>query len=210
MYLHRLKKVGILFICNGISSFSEDKAPSFNGLTLGYNYAVNLIKNVPVYVELGGAVQYSFFSEERTAEIYNNQKIGDDKYSLLSLKIPVSISYKHQIPNSAIAISPYAGLVLRGNIVGKCKKKYNDDYKAFADYLAGGYFTLEDYNLDLFSEDDMGKDDVWSRIQIGWQAGVNVYVTSFLYLGASYGTDFSHIATNLKVNTGSITIGYKF
>lgn len=71
---------------------------------------------------------------------------------------------------------------------------------------------LEDksFSYDLFSKDDMGNDGVWKRIQVGWQVGVNVYLTNFLYAGVSYGTDFSQIIKDVKIHTTSVTLGYTF
>lgn len=115
---------------------------SFKGVTLGYNRAVNIVSNVPLYVEIGAAVQYSFYSKETQIPLsqemksilsFTDEKTLDSKskISLLSVKVPVSVSYKHQIPNSNMAIAPYVGLILRGNVLGKGKRddKYDEETK---------------------------------------------------------------------------------
>lgn len=172
------------------SSFSQEigSSESFTGFSLGYNHAFSLTQSIPLYVEAGIGVQYSFWD----GVFYG---INNCKIKLLSAKVPVSLMYKFDIPNSTISIVPNAGLDMRFNILGKLK---NDDLNR---------------TLDLFDKDDMKYGDVdisWNRFQIGWHVGVNFMFNNQFLVGASYGTDFSEIAKNSKVHTGSITLGYCF
>lgn len=210
--------------CNSVyvqwnpSSFvpKEGDSQSFTGFSIGYNRTINIVANVPLYAEIGGAIQYSFQSEEVpvTSEMVKygfdeKEKLRDEKVSLLSVKVPVNVLYKHQVPNSKIAIAPFAGLTFRGNILGKIKTEYNKDVTDRIPRVATKNPTNWDSDLNLFNKDDMGNDDVWKRFQIGWQVGVNVYYSSF-YAGVSYGTDFSQISQNVKIHTTSVNIGYTF
>ena len=172
------------------SSFSQEigSSESFTGFSVGFNHAFSLTQSIPLYVEAGIGVQYSFWDGTYL-------RIPDCKIKLLSAKVPVSLMYKFDIPNSTISIVPNAGLDMRFNILGKLK---NDDLNV---------------TLDLFDKDDMKYGDVdisWNRFQIGWHVGVNFMFNNQFLVGASYGTDFSEIAKNSKVHTGSITLGYCF
>ena len=175
------------------SSFSQEvgSSESFTGFSIGYNHAFSLTQSIPLYVEAGVGVQYSFWDG-----VYN--KMPDCKIKFLSAKVPVSLMYKFDIPNSTISIVPNAGLDLRFNILGKLK---NDELEEF--------YKKSSFNL--FDKDDMGDDDyTWNRFQIGWHVGVNFMFNNQFLIGASYGTDFSEITKSCKIHTGSITLGYCF
>ena len=193
------------------SVFSPDKgdSESFNGFSVGFNHAFSLSQSMPLFLEAGLGVQYSVWSDD--IEMYSSSSSTsssykkytfDTKLTMFSAKVPVSLAYKYDIPNSTISIIPNAGLDLRFNISGKVK-------------LESGNYS-ESYGL--FDKDDMkevglylfGDDDTWKRFQIGWHIGVNFMFNNSFMLGASYGTDFSEIAKKIKINTGSITLGYCF
>ena len=178
------------------SSFSPEvgSSESFTGFSAGFNHAFGLTQSIPLYVEAGIGVQYSFWDGDYYL-IYegNYKKIKDSKIKVLSTKVPVSLMYKFDIPNSTISIVPNAGLDMRFNILGKLK---SDDLGK---------------SVNLFDKDDMGLDDwTWNRFQIGWHVGVNFMFNNKFLVGATYGTDFSEIAKNMKIHTGSITLGYCF
>lgn len=166
---------------------------SFTGFSAGYNLAFSLSQSIPLYLEAGIGVQYSFWDGDlwlthkgETVYIYKDSKI-----KVLSAKVPVSLMYKFDIPNSIISIVPKAGLDMRFNILGKLK---NDDIEK---------------SLNLFDQDDMKKDDwTWNRFQIGWHVGIDFIFNNKFLVGASYGTDFNDIAKDKNVRTGSITLGY--
>ena len=187
------------------SSFSSDKmsSKSFNGFSAGYNHAFSLSQALPLYVEAGLGAQFSIWSDEIDDV--------DVKIHMVSAKIPVSFSYKWDIPNSSFSIIPNVGLDFRFNIVGKFKIDYPDEYLEYY-----GKNVQDSYNL--FDKDDMdkigkvlvGDKDTWNRFQVGWHIGVNFMYNNTFMLGASYGTDFSEIAKDCKIRTGSITLGYCF
>lgn len=169
------------------SSFSGDHGLSldFDGLSAGVNKAFPLSSKVPLYLEAGVGLQYSFYSDTAYEE--------DVKVNMLSAKIPVSLGYEFQIPNSSISISPYAGIDVRGNIYGRIK------YEEFG----------ESESYDLFSDDDMDG-DAWNRVQLGWHVGVNAKFFKKLLVGVSYGTDFNEISEGVKIHTTSVTLGVCF
>ena len=180
------------------SKFSPDNgnSTSFNGFSIGFNHAFSLSQSIPLFLEAGLGAQYSIWSNEVTI----TKTSIDEKLTMISAKIPVSLAYKYDIPNSTISIIPNAGLDFRFNISGKLKLK-SGDYS-------------ETYNV--FDKNDMEKIEIlsggetWNRFQIGWHIGVNLMFNNTFMLGASYGTDFSEIVKKVNINTGSITLGYCF
>ena len=192
---------------------------SFTGFSVGYNRAFNIVKNTPLFLEAGAALQYSFYTEDN-----DDENAPEVKVNFFSAKIPVSLMYKFDIPNSNVSLVPFAGVDFRFNISGKKKIEYeNDEYDDDDDYYNGyGYgYDDDDYDypsdrsnkkdLDLFDKKDMGsKDATWKRFQVGWHIGLNAHLGSNFLLGVSYGSDFSELCKKTKIGTTSVTVGYRF
>lgn len=201
---------------------------NFNAFTVGYNRAISISSSAPFYVDLGGALQYSFKSKDMLdwyADVYEPSKDKDElekdvdpkeKYNMLSLKVPVSIMYDWKVNNSNVHITPFAGITMRYNIFGNKKKEYNfsSDYKKklIAEYGKKDFEKVfSEKSLDLFDKKDMGsKDATWNRFQFGWQLGVNARFNDKFLIGASYGSDFSEIYKKAKISAWSIQLGYTF
>lgn len=163
---------------------------SFIGLQLGYSRAFSLSPNIPLYLEVGGALEYSFFSPDTDDDDYYYYYDDEDITNYwLSLKVPVNVVYNIQIPNSTIAIAPYAGMRLRGILLAK--EKYGDE------------------TYDYFDKDDVGKDATWKRVQVGAQLGTNVKFNKF-FIGLGYGFDITEVAKKVKFSELSFTAGLIF
>jgi len=185
---------------------------SFTGFSVGYNHAFGIVKNTPLFIETGVALQYSFYTVNWKDDLKTTVPNCDpeDKYNMLSAKVPVNLIYKFNIPNSNVAIAPYFGANLRFNISGKSKTEFNEDagYEIDKENWENKYGKIE---KDLFDKKDMeSKDATWKRFQIGWQIGANAHFGENFLLGISYGSDFSELYKKAKINTTSITLGYKF
>lgn len=146
----------------------------------GYLRGIGLTSNVPLYLEVGGALQYRSYSEEDYGY--------ETKVNALSLNIPVALTYRINI-NEDFAISPNFGFDFRINMMGKFK-----ELDADGEELS---------NFDLFSDGD------WKRFQAGWHIGVGLDYRA-LHFGVQYGTDFNEIAEELKIATTSVTLGFNF
>lgn len=170
----------------------------FTGFSIGYNKAFSISQSTPIYIEAGVGLTYAWYSDEYEDDYYDGSV--ETKMNMLSLKVPVSIFYDFQIPNSSISIYPFAGVTLRYNLSGKYKVEYSGE---IGDYVEG-------VDSDIFDEDDMGEGAAYKRFQIGWQIGVNARFNNKFLVGVSYGSDFSEIAENTKLSTTSITLGYCF
>ena len=193
---------------------------SLNAFSIGYNKAFSISKSLPFFVEAGIGLQYMFKTDEEPYEDYpevNDRNIQPtaDKYNVFSAKIPVSLAYCWSIPNSKVALIPFAGIDFRINISGKVKTEYEmgedvEDYYEGNEGFWEEYYGLQE-SRSLFDEDDMGDEDyTWKRFQIGWHIGVNARFNGNLLLGVSYGTDFSELFKKAKMKTTSVTLGYCF
>lgn len=116
---------------------------------------------------------------------YANYSKNNYDLTIWSIKLPVNILYDFALPNSSISIAPYAGLLLRFNVAGPMEYKGSD---------AG----------DAFDDGD------WNRFQIGWHVGVKARFAQKFMVGVSYGSDFSEITDDAKVQTTSISVGFAF
>lgn len=205
-----------LYIQYNPSTFSIDEkgADDFNAnaVSFGFNRAFGLSNSTPLFIETGLGLQYTWSDDQSTDD-------EDIKVSMLSFKIPVDLIYKFQIPNSSIAIMPYAGLNLRINAWGeqKIEEKDDDDDDRYRISRAGYYDDDDDYyygndkdKLNLFDKKDMGKDYVWKRFQIGWHAGVKAKFGKSFMAGVGYGSDFSEICKKTTIGEWTIQLGYTF
>ena len=185
---------------------------AYNGVSIGYDRAIGLTSKIPLYVEIGGAIQYA--GQNIKVKNEDNEKAASN---LLSVKVPVSILYRWNVANSNWSVIPKAGFDGRFNVLGKGKVTYTD-----SDY-SHEFTTTNRYNM--FKEGENGKDgynglnasgDKCSRFQVGWHVGANVEYKSLL-LGITYGADmnafckeFNETVYNIHFKTLSITIGHKF
>ena len=174
---------------------------SFTGLSLGYSHAFGLSQKLPLFLEAGLGLQYSFYSEE-----YTEYTSGDDKlkFNMFSAKVPVNLIYKFDLHNSNISLMPFLGAKLRFNFSAKQKLEIAED--PYEEDRGG-----ESYELNLFDKEDMGSDKAtWKRFQIGWQIGLKARFADKFLVGVSYSNDFSEIAKKIKVGGFNIAIGYTF
>lgn len=89
----------------GYSPVTVFEELDLTGLSLGWTKGVSLTQDLPLFLEVGANVMYSF------GEKY------DIETSLLSLNVPVTMAWKFA-PTESISIIPHAGLNLRGHILG--------------------------------------------------------------------------------------------
>ena len=150
----------------------------FTSFSAGYNRAISLTSKAPVYLGVGLKARYSFRSDKEDGH--------DSKWWALSAEVPVNVMYRFAIPESSVAIIPYAGPYFRVNIVGKSE--------------------TNGQSRDLFGSDEGQA----KRFQMGVQFGCGVQISQAFLLGLSYGLDFLDFYKDVTVNTFSITAGYCF
>lgn len=173
-----------------------------NAFSIGYNRAINLTPSTPLYLEVGAALQYAFYSDEVDLDDYRETTLKITG-SMLTAKIPVSLLYHVAIPNSDFAIEPFAGIDFKYNIIGTAKSEetynYYDETKKDEDKIDN-----------IFDKKDCDGHQA-NRFQAGWHVGAN-FVYKKAFIGISYGQDFSkfHDDIDLKFNTLSATLGCRF
>lgn len=184
-----------------------------NAFSIGYNRAINLTPSTPLYLEVGAALQYAFYSDEATEKDHYEEVTLKYTANMLTAKVPVSLLYHIDIPNSDFAIEPFVGIDFKYNILGSVKQKLTEIEDRPS--MGSGY-----YDDDVYEETtkinnifDKKKCDGHpaNRFQAGWHVGAN-FVYKKAFIGISYGQDFSkfHDDIDLKFNTLSATLGCRF
>ena len=164
---------------SGNSSTSED----FHSVSLTWTNANALHPTQPVYFEYGLGAQWSFMNDSSSENITVST-------NFVGVKIPVSLMYKYDVPQTNIALAPYVGLDLNGYLLGNTSAKYGDDK----------------VSLSYFSKDDMG-DEKFSRVNLGWHIGARVFVND-LFVGIAYEAPLTNLYKegNNKINFNYINI----
>ena len=180
-------------------SYMEDLYPMTSGLSFGYLHGSSLSQNIPLFLEYGANVQYSWgkWSDAEEDESY------ETKMNLYSVNIPVNLALKLQF--NECALTPYLGLNFRVNAAGKCTDSY--EYDGYYDYIE----DTEEYNL--FDKDDMD-DYPAKRFQAGINFGVG-FTYKALYLGVGHVSDFSKFFDDGddyfgKMGVTTLTVGFNF
>lgn len=95
------------------AKYSEDgfsDSQNFPGFSVGYLRGIGLTQKVPLYLEVGGALQYNKYSE------------NGGSIKMFGLNIPVSLAYRINVSDD-FAISPNFGLNFRLNLTGKAEEE---------------------------------------------------------------------------------------
>lgn len=148
------------------------------GIQVGWLGGRSIASSAPVYLEYGV-----------NAHIAWDENVYDGTTTLVSLNVPVNITYRFALNNSNTKIAPYAGLRLKGNIIGTMS---DDDGESYS----------------LFDKKDVGEDTA-KRVQFGYQVGVNFTFTNF-HVGIGYAGDLSDFMKKTKLSGFVATIGREF
>ena len=115
-----------------------------NSVSLDWTQSYGFVKSIPLYVQYGGVIQYSWGAAAYTGEPMH----------LLSLNVPVSLAYDLVIPKTNVSVVPYAGLNFQEHVLGLSGKTnlFNEDDVAgypFDDFMiswiAGAKFVFDRY-----------------------------------------------------------------
>lgn len=158
---------------------------SMDGFTIGYNRGIGLSSSMPLYLEVGGGLQYSTGSND------------DVDMHMLSVVAPVSVLYHFSFPNSTIGIEPLAGLNFRYNGWGEIKDD-EDTYDPFSDD------DTDDNPANRFQVGlHLGVNAVFKKFVLGLK--YNIGLSNFWKVKGGYKE-----TTDIKFNTFTISAGFRF
>lgn len=151
----------------------ELRAQGFNaGWLGGFNIAGSVL---PLYMETGVTMKVGFpnLGESEYDE-------GSRWWKTLSFEVPVNVTYRYNIPNTKIRLSPYFGFHFKINALAT--NKYSYKIKQYDDT---GKLYYESYQERLNMFDERGT----RRFQFGMQVGANFEINHF-FVGAGWERDF--------------------
>ena len=191
----------------------KDRDPSFssNGGGLNYVHGFRLKRSLPMYIEVGGDINFGFKSVSRTEHL--NSIIASTKYQFqnINLTVPVNFAWKFNVGKD-FYITPYIGINGKFNFVTRERKG-----------VVNGKVIWEDWKniLKKDKNNDIKKGDTWRVFQMGGQIGAT-FGWKHVSLGLQYGGDFiapysvvvkyMGLSERFAVNCTSfkLTLGYDF
>jgi len=94
---------------------TDDSKLKFHEFSVGYARSIQIMEDLPYFVEVGANIKYSHAKEDGV------------NYDLLTFRLPVNAVYKLYLSKTKdIALAPYAGIYLRAIAAGK-----QADWKSF-------------------------------------------------------------------------------
>jgi hypothetical protein len=172
--------------------------PVKSGFTLGYLQSYHILKGLPVFVEYGANIQYLFGKEELSKNFADWLHADSYKANTFALNVPVNVSMRLSFENNTIAVTPYAGLNFRLNLMGKQVVSAED-------------IEAEVKIFDKSDDEGAAGEAAFNRLQLGFNFGVAVsYDVYTLSIGRV--SDFSRISKDGKGRLGvtTISVGYAF
>lgn len=151
--------------------------PMKNGLSLGYMHANNIVKSLPLYVEYGANVAWTFgkYNDKKSDDGYSSKT--EIKLNMFSINVPVNVAFRFSFANNDFSVTPYLGLNFRINLAGTCKQttiseedneydnEYDGEYYGEYDgeyddeYYGESYKSTTIVKYKLFSSDEINPND---------------------------------------------------
>lgn len=205
----------------------DDYSKDLTGFSVGYTKGFSILKEYPLFVEVGAQLTYAWWSEDAKDDGDGFEDLGGDELfdydpdvsdvadgksiknsaKYLGLSIPVNLAYKFAIPNSQFTVTPFVGITLIGNIISSSKTEVTYDITYYD--TDETVTKTSDKEYDNFDKKEVGKDAKWDRFQIGWNIGAGVNYKNY-YAGLKYGSDLTEVAEETKKSNWAITVGYSF
>lgn len=169
----------------------DSTTDDLNGLSLNWAQARLLTDQLPVYLQYGAGVQFTWKTDTRSDDYYD-MKVKNTT-TFLTVKVPVNVLYNFAIPNTNLSVMPYLGLNAQVHVLGQSKTTttYEDE--------------KETSKISYFSKDDM--EDPYNRFVLGWQIGAMVSYDKY-FVGIGYNGPVTSLYKNgdLKIQTSQVNI----
>lgn len=119
---------------NTMTATNKEEKLHYDGFTLGWQYTLNVMKNVPMYVGIGAGFYTNWHHNplrEQSASIqvpFDDEDLPDfkllmqyryraeEKVSYGGIRVPFNFSYEIAIPNSKVTIIPQLGFHINYNL----------------------------------------------------------------------------------------------
>lgn len=188
----------------GLSAGDDDlifdkNSMGLNGFGFEYVHGFTIVKDKPMYIEVGGKLQFS----QGTKKSYDySYYYGDYEvkagFRYLSLSIPLNYVYRFKITDD-FSVLPYTGFNFKINLMGDAGESYSE----YDD-------DIEWYSM--FDDDEF--DPTWKRFQMGWNIGAGIQYRK-LYFGLGYTVDMikaykSDYDYSVRSGNFALTLGIQY
>ncbi|MDE6338267.1 MAG: outer membrane beta-barrel protein [Muribaculaceae bacterium] len=159
--------------------YKNDKSSTkANGIGLNYVHGFGLHKRLPMFLEVGGSLNYNYKDDVRSYE--SNEITIDHEFQFhnIYLTIPVNFAWKFDFAKD-FYITPYTGIDFKLNCLVRERQTKSVDG-----------ITYSKYWVDWLTRDKKkGPASHWSVFQMGWHIGSTFGWRQFS-LGVQYEIDF--------------------
>ena len=190
----------------------DDPSFSSHGIGLNYLHGFSLHKTLPMYLEVGGNLNFGFKNSNEDMIVEGVKLNYKNQFQNINLTVPVSFAWKFNVAKN-FYITPYTGINFKFNFVTQEREGATVDGKTVWTDWVNVLKENEDYDIE--------KGDTWNVFQMGWHLGATFGWKQFS-LGLQYGVDFipaynttfkyEGLNATYKVNTTNfkLTLGYDF
>lgn len=192
------------------------KIPTAYGVTAGFLWGLNIVPNMPLYVEFGPEVTWMTASDSyKDSDSYGRYEevwTDDVTANFLSISVPVNVTYRFDITDK-FSIAPFVGPNLKFNILAK-----GTDKESYIEYKDGEIYRSDSdsEDFDAFDEDDTDSNTA-NRFQYGYNIGCNFSIGQWTF-GYRYQGNFNnffdvderHYNASGDIGTNHFTVGYTF
>lgn len=174
----------------------NSETTDLNGLSLNWSQARLMTDQLPIYLQYGAGLQFSWYTDSESNDYYDYKTTT----SFLTVKVPVNVLYNFAIPNTNLSVMPYVGLNAQIHVLGQNKTTMDDgDEKQTSKYS-------------FFNKEDM-EDNPYNRFVLGWQIGAMVSYNKY-FVGIGYSGPVTCLYKNddfkIKASQINISLGIKF
>ena len=188
---------------------------NLRGFSAGYLRGFSLTRRIPLYMEVGVALQYGFtesYTGSSDTTYDEEQGYMSTSYSgrvhMVSVNVPINLLYRFSI-NDRLSISPYLGLGFRYNLACKAKFDTKNRYGEYGEYEeVGATVSFSFFDKKLMKQAGF---EPFNRFQPGFHAGIGLDYR-MLHLAVDLGKDFDELSPTGKgkIKTTSIIVGINF
>lgn len=106
----------------------EDPAFSTNGFGLNYIHGFGLSNNLPMFLEVGGNVNFNFYSKTDESSIWDEPLKYKSQFQNINLQVPVNFVWRFNVVED-FTIAPYVGLNFKLNFMSRMRAYLDGDWE---------------------------------------------------------------------------------
>ncbi|MCM1070566.1 MAG: outer membrane beta-barrel protein [[Clostridium] fimetarium] len=191
-------RVTVSYENESYSSSDKDFTDGFSANGFGIEYTRGFgVASFPLYIEAGLKATFGFHNDSEKAY---GMKL-EDKFTAISLNIPVNVAYRIDLGANNMSVTPYTGLNFRVRLTAQDKVTISDEDDS------------QSNTISWFDKDEF--DPTAKRFQMGWNIGARFNYGPF-GIGLGYTLDFMRFYNvdeegyKAHISTGTFHVGLSY